>query len=449
MSDNEKLVVIGGDAAGMSCASQAKRKGENIDVTVFEKGQYVSYGACGIPYYVEGYIKNVDNLVHMSPDKFRERRNLDVRIGHEVTEIKPDEKKVVVETDSEEFEEEYNKLMISTGAKPIKPPFEGVELDGVHTVGELPDGKKIKDEINNDSVENVGVVGGGYIGIEMTEAFAENDLNVKMFEMKPRVFPTLEPEMSEMVQDKLIDKGVEVHTNTALKSLKGDGKVETLITEAGEEFDVDLVVLALGIQPNSELAKEAGIETGIQDSIVTDEYMRTNKEDIYAAGDCAQTKHIVTEEPTYIPLALTANKMGMLAGKHIAGIEDPFKGVAGTSITRAFNIEVGRTGLSKKEAEEKGYDVVKSTIKARSKAGYCPGSKIIKISYIMEEGTGKMLGAQIVGEEVGKRIDVVATALNSGYTVHDMLDLDLSYAPPFDPVWDPVLKAARVASKKV
>lgn len=448
---SEPFVIVGGDAAGMSAASKARRENPDLDIIVFEKGDWVSYGACGLPYYVKGEIDELEDLVSVTAEEFRTERNIDLRTHHEVTGIDTERKTVTVDGPEDSFEQSYGTLLIATGASAIVPPFDGVDLEGVHTLHSLPAGGEIRAAIEaDDGPETVGVVGGGYIGIEMAEAFRGQDLDVHLFEMLPHVLAPFGDMVAEQVETELVDNDVELHLDTRVEGFDGDGSVTAVRTEE-DAIPVDMVVIGVGVAPNAELAEEAGIDVGETGAIATDEYGRTNVEDVYAAGDVAEMEHVVTGEPDHVPLALTANRAGRAIGQTVTGSPTEVGPIAGTAVVKAFEQEAARTGIiDEGRAEDAGFDPISVSITSGSRAGYYPGGHPVKINLVADRETEKVLGASMVGVEgVAKRIDTIATALFADMTVEDVEYLDLSYAPPFGPTWDPVLTAAKVLSGKL
>ncbi|MFB6080003.1 MAG: FAD-dependent oxidoreductase [Haloferacaceae archaeon] len=458
------FVVIGGDAAGMSAASKARRSDPDLDVVVFERGQWVSYAACGIPYYVGGEVETLDDLVAVTPEEFVEERRIDLRTAHEVTAIDPDARTVTVEGDGDRFEQSYDHLLVATGASAVAPPFDGTDLDGVFTIRGLDDAAAVRDDVEGWSGSGsgagaggrresseattpraVGVVGGGYVGIEMAEAFAARDAEVHLFEALPHVLDPFGEATAGVVEDHLRERGVSLHLDTPVEGFVGDGRVTGVETESGT-VAVDAVVVGVGVAPNVDLVEGTRIERGPTGAIATDEYGRTNVDDVFAAGDCAEARHVVSGAPAYVPLALTANRAGRAIGSTVTGTPTEVGDIAGTAILKAFDLEVARTGiLDHEEAREAGFDPVTSTITDRSRADYYPGAEEITVTLTADRDTGRVLGGSVVGRDrAGKRIDPVATALHAGMTVTDLQNLDLAYAPPFSPVWDPVLTAARV-----
>ncbi|MFB6154397.1 MAG: FAD-dependent oxidoreductase [Haloferacaceae archaeon] len=447
----ETFVVIGGDAAGMSAASKAKRDDLDLDVVVFEKGDWVSYGACGMPYYVKGEIDSLDDLVSVTPEAFREKRDVDLRLHHEVVGIDPEGGTVTVEHDGETFEQTYDHLLVATGARAVEPPFEGMDLDGVYTMHDMDEAGELRALLDEGGdVETVAVVGGGYIGIEMAEAFHGRGLDVHLFEMLPHVLQPFGETVAAAVEDHLTDQGVTLHLDTAVEGFAGTDRVEA-VDVGDERVPVDLVLVGVGVAPNAELAEASGIELGPTGAVATDEYGRTNYENVYAAGDCAEARNVVTGGPDHVPLALTANRAGRAVGQTVAGDPTPTGDIAGTAVVKAFELEAARTGVIDHEvAESAGFDPVSQTITASSRAHYYPGAAELTVTLTADRETGRLLGGSMVGREgAAKRIDTVATALTEGMTVGEVEYLDLAYAPPFSPVWDPVLTAAKVLNGKL
>lgn len=446
------FVVVGGDAAGMSAASKAKRDDPSLEVIVFEMGQWVSYGACGLPYYVKGEIESLDDLVSLTPEEFIDDRDIDLRLGHEVTAIDTADKTVTVEADGESFDQAYDTLLISTGARALEPPIDGMDLDGVFTLHSMHEGGAVRDFIETKDPDSVGLIGGGYIGLEMAEAFRGRGLHVELFEMLPHVLEPFGEVVAERVEEHLRDEAVDLHLETAVDAIRGDRGRVTAIEAGGEDYPVEMALVGTGIAPNAELAEAAGIELGETGAIATDEYGRTSAEDVFAAGDCAEATNVVTGRPDYVPLALTANRHGRAIGETVASGELTEVGpIAGTAVVKVFDLEVARTGVFDEAlAAEADFDPVSVTIEAESRAHYYPGGKPIRIQLTADADSRRVLGAAMVGREgVAKRIDTVATALHAGMTVDEVEMLDLAYAPPFSPVWDPVLTAAKVLGSKV
>ncbi|APW99640.1 pyridine nucleotide-disulfide oxidoreductase [Halobiforma lacisalsi AJ5] len=445
----DPFVIVGGDAAGMSAASKAKREDPDREVVVFEKGDWVSYAACGMPYYVKGEVDDLEDLVAVTPEEFREERDVDLRTGHEVVAIDPEAKTVTVDADGERFDQPYGDLLIATGARAVEPPFEGFDLEGVFTLRSMDEADAIEDFVDEQEPRTAAIVGGGYVGVEMAEALVERGIDVSVFEMLPRILQPFGEATASTVADHLREQGVDLHLETAVEGFGGVDRVETVQLE-DDAVSADLVVVGVGVAPNVELAEEAGIDLGPTGAIATDEYGRTNYEDVFAAGDCAEEDHVVTGEPDHVPLALTANRAGRAIGTTVAGDPTPTGGTAGTAIVKAFDLGAARTGILEDDrAREAGFDPVSVTIDAATRPHYYPGATELTVTLVADGESGRVLGASVVGEEGVKRIDTVATAVHAELTVAELRNLDLAYAPPFSPVWDPILTAAKVLEGNV
>ena len=451
----ERLVVIGGDAAGMSAASQARRRRgpQDLEIIAFERGDYTSYSACGIPYFVADTVTDVDKLVIRSPDVFRDKQDIDVRIRHEVTEIDLDKRAVTVRNlaDDSESAEGFDLLMVATGGAPIRPPLDGVDAAGIFGVQTLNDGVMVRAIVEDEKPKHAVVVGGGYIGLEMAEAFVVRGMKVTLVEAGPQPMSTLDPDMGELVADAMGKMGIDVLTDESVAGFqKNDtGHVSGVVTDQ-RSLHADIVVLGIGTRPNVTLAENAGIAIGSAGGVVVDRQMQTSIDGVWSGGDCAEKFHRVARKAVTIALGTHANKEGRVAGINIGGGYATFPGVVGTAVSKVCDLEVARTGLKETEAVEAGFDHIVSSIDSTTRAGYFPGAEPIRTKLVVEKRSGRLLGAQIVGKEgAAKRIDALATALWNEMTVDHMLNLDLSYAPPFAPVWNPVLIAARKAWEKV
>ena len=447
MSDT--FVVVGGDAAGMSAASKAKRENPELDVVVFEKGEWVSYAACGMPYYVKGEVEDLEDLVAVTPEEFREERDIDLRTDHEVVGVDPGAGTVTVEGEGETFEQPYDHLLVATGATAVEPPFDGLDLDGVFTIHNMDEAGAIQDYVTERSPDTAAVVGGGYVGIEMAEALSARGADVHLYEMLPHVLQPFGDAVAEVVEEHLRAKGVHLHLDTAVSGFGGEGSVERVDFE-GQSRDADIAVVGVGVAPNAQLAADAGIELGETGAIATDEYGRTNYANVYAAGDCAEARNVVTGEPDHVPLALTANRAGRAIGQTIAADPEPVGGTAGTAIVKAFDLGAARTGVvDEQRAREAGFDPVSVSISAPTRAHYYPGGAELTVTLVADGESGRLLGGTVVGREGAKRVDTVATALAAGMTVSELQKADLAYAPPFSPVRDPILTAANVLESKL
>ena len=450
----ERLVVIGGDAAGMTAASQArKRRGpDDLEILAFERGTYTSYSACGIPYFIGDTVKDLDTLIVRSPEEFKEKQDIEVRIKHEVVGIDLDARRVTVRDlgAGREFEEPYDQLMIATGAVPVRPDLENVDAAGIFGVQVLGDGVAIRKLIDEEEPRRAVVVGAGYIGLEMAEALQLRGIDVTVVERAPEPLMTLDPDMGELVAEAMRGLDITLYMNEGVSGFAvKDGRVTAVVTDA-REIPADIVILGLGARPNSGLARDAGVPIGPSDGIKVDRRMQTEIDGVWAAGDCAEKFHLVSRQPVAIALGTHANKEGRTAGINIGGGYETFAGVLGTAATKVCSLEVARTGLRESEATAAGFEFLTATTRSTTRAGYFPGTSEITTKMIVERVSGRLLGAQIIGQEgAAKRIDVIATALWNEMSVDEMLGMDLSYAPPFAPVWDPVLITARKAWEKV
>ncbi len=446
----ERLVVIGGDAAGMSAASQARkrRSSDDLAITAFERGPYTSYSACGIPYLVGNVVDDFHKLIVRAPEVFRQKHAIEAFIRHEVTEVDLDARRVVVRDLDEgaERSEPFDQLMVATGGVPLRPPLPGIEATGIFGVQTLDDGIAIERFIEEREPARAVVVGSGYIGIEMAEAFSLRGMDVSLVEKGLQPMFTLDPDMGALIADAIRGLDISLYTDEAVTGFESaDGKVSAVVTDH-RTIPADIVVLGLGTRPNVALAEEAGLVTGPSGGVKVDQQMRTESEGVWAAGDCAEKLHLVSREPVSIALGTHANKEGRVAGINIGGGYATFPGVLGTAASKVCGIEVARTGLKESEAETAGFEVLGVTMESTTRAGYYPGAAPITTKLVVERRSGRLLGAQIVGKEgAAKRIDVLAMALWNEMTVADMLNVDLSYAPPFAPLWDPVLIVARKA----
>jgi NADPH-dependent 2,4-dienoyl-CoA reductase/sulfur reductase-like enzyme len=447
----ERLIVIGGCAAGMSAASKARRLNPDLEIVVYEKTGFVSYGSCGLPYYVSGLIEDHNTLVVRTPAQFA-KQGVEIRLHHEVTEIDTENRRVQVTNleDGNSRNENYDKLLIATGARPaMLPGFPLGDLGGVFVLRAVEDGVAVRDFVQRERPRRAVIIGAGYIGVEMAESFHELGLETTIIGRPPQVLKRFDSDMAQLVQDELESKGIRLSLGDEVKALEGDaqGRVRWVISSKGT-FEADLVLLAMGVRPNAALAKTAGVALGETGAIATDSQMRTNLPDVFAAGDCAEAYHRITGRGAYIPLATTANKQGRVAGTNLGGGYAEFEGVVGTAITKVLDVYAALAGLAEKEARALGYAVQSTTIQAGSRAHYYPGGRPMHVKLVVEEGSGRLLGGQIVGDEgAGPRINVLATALHKGMTVEELSRLDLAYVPPIAPVWDPLLVAANVALK--
>ncbi|ASJ08691.1 CoA-disulfide reductase [Thermococcus siculi] len=434
------VVIIGGGAAGMSAASRVKRLKPEWDVKVFEATEWVSHAPCGVPYVVEG-ISPKEKLMHYPPEVFIKKRGIDLHMKAEVIEV--EQGRVRVREEDGEHTYEWDYLVFANGASPRIPAVEGADLPGVFKADLPPDAVAITSYLEQNEVNDVVIVGGGYIGVEMAEAFSARGKNVTVIERGERVMKNaFDREVTDVLEEEM-RKRVNLRTQEILMRIEGEGRVERVVTDAGE-YRADMVILATGIRPNVELAREIGVRIGETGAIWTNEKMETSVENVYAAGDVAETRHLITGRRVWIPLAPSGNKMGYVAGSNIAGKEVHFPGVLGTSVTKFFDVEIGKTGLTEAEAIKEGYDVRTAFIKAQTRPHYYPGAKPIWLKGVVDNETNRLLGVQAVGAEILPRIDTAAAMLTAGFTTRDAFFTDLAYAPPFAPVWDPLIVLARV-----
>ncbi|MBF0375951.1 MAG: FAD-dependent oxidoreductase [Desulfamplus sp.] len=482
-----KFVIIGGDAAGMSAASRAKRNSPEMEVTVLEKSMDVSYSACGMPYNIADPLRDIDDLIVRKADVFREQNKINLLTGHRVDKIDPVAKTVSgviisCSTNSSDpnssrtksnttninqqdihnkFSYPFDKLLIATGAEPLIPNLPGFDLAGVMPLKSLEHGRAIKSYLK--SVKKAVIIGIGYIGLEMCEALKARSIEVVMVKPGSQFLPWMVPELAKVVKQELDVNGVKTYSGYKIKKIErvrvSDKKdnnnllaviCENTISNETLILDADIVIVASGVKPCSELAVEAGLETSISGSISVDKSLKTSDDNIYAAGDCADAVHVVTGEKCWIPLALRANRAGWAVADNVCGIETLLTGVAGTAVFKVFDLQIARTGLTVKEAISSGFDAVEVVIHTRSRAHAHPGSEAVHVAMVGDRKTRRLIGVQMVGKDgVAHRINAAAVALHLKMTVEDFFQTDLAYAPPFGPVWDPLLTAANQLLKKL
>jgi NADPH-dependent 2,4-dienoyl-CoA reductase/sulfur reductase-like enzyme len=427
-----RLLVIGGVAAGLSAAARARRIDPSLEIVVLEKGADVSYGACGLPYYLEGRVARAEQLIVHTPEYFRKERNIAVRTGSRVVSFSHARREVTLEGARGE-RVHYDRLVIATGARPRPPDFEGAALPHVFALHTLADGERLKAYLRDRQPKRAVVIGAGYIGLESADALRRNGLAVTVVEQSGHVLGREDAWITKAVGERLERFRVELQLNTRVADV--------------ERYE--LAIVATGLQPNVQIAADAGIETGRTGAIRVDEHMETNLPGVYAAGDCAETQHLVTGRPAYIPLGTTANKMGRVAGANAAGRRERFGGVVGTAVVNVFGMGVAFSGLSAAHARREGFSPVSARITARSRAGYFDGQPIT-VELVADAASRRLLGGSVLGEDgVEGRINVIATALHNRMRIEDLEQLDLAYAPPFATVWDPVLIAAQQLLKLV
>ncbi len=449
----ERLVVIGGDAAGMSAASQArKRRGlDELEIITYERGRATSYSACGIPYWIGGAVGSEAELIARSPEQHR-ANDIDVRMCTEVVAIDLAGRTVTSRGPDGEQVQAWDSLMYATGSVPMRPDAPGFDAPGVYGVQVLDDGEDLIAELESGRVKRVVVVGGGYIGLELAEACQVRGLDVTVVNRSPTPIGTFDPDIGAFIGDAVEKMGIRLAFGELATRVEtgADGRAVAVHTNTGKRLPADLVVLGLGVRPNVALAVAAGIPLGPSGGIAVDARMRTLVDDVWAAGDCVESVHRLSGQRMVVALGTHANKQGRVAGINLGGGYATFPGVIGTAITKICDLEVARTGLSQAEADAAGYRYVTAHVDSTTKAGYFPGATDIRVKLLAEKRSGRLLGAQIAGREgSGKRIDTLAACIWNEMSVDEVLGLDLSYAPPFSPVWDPVLIAARKAFEAV
>jgi NADPH-dependent 2,4-dienoyl-CoA reductase/sulfur reductase-like enzyme len=461
---SKKILVIGGVAAGPSAASKAKRIDPDADVKIIQNEKVVSYGACGMPYVIEGIVKEFQELIERPADVFKKEYHIDVvtnTCAQKIDRVKKEVHAVDLQS-GVETTYEYDSLVLATGARAIIPNIKGINEqdsggEGVFLIRNYEDGLKIYDSTKTKNASTCVIAGAGLIGLEMAEAFKKRTTGRKMdiaiVEKNDHVLPTmLDKQMARIVQRELEDNGVKVITGERVEEIvrSSSSDVKAIKTNTNRQIDTDFILLGTGVRPNSEIAKDAGIDLGFANAIKVDEYMRTNIPDIFAAGDCATARSYITNEDTYLPLGTTANRQGRIAGENAAGGSARFRGIAGSVITKVFGLYIGKTGLNRQEALNYGFDPIEDEIESITRAGYYPGSKSIWIKIIADRKSRRILGSQIVGGEgVKERIDLIALAMLLKADIRDLASYDACYVPPASPVWEPVNIAASQTAKQL
>ena len=449
----ERVVVVGGDAAGMSAASQAKRlRGDDLDVVALERGRHASYSACGIPYWVGGVVGDVDRLVARTPEQHR-ANGIDLRLRSEAVALDMDRREVEVRDHGagRTYALGFDHLVLATGAQPRRPDVPGIDADGVYGVQTLDDGEELLDGLGREPRRAV-VVGGGYIGVEMAEAMVNRGLDVTVVTRSAEPMATLDPDMGRQVHEAMEGMGIDVRTSVRLDEVAtgSDGRVRAVVTDQGE-LPADLVVLGTGVAPETTLARQAGLPLGRWGGLVTDLQMRVfDAEGVWAAGDCVESIDLVSGNRVHVALGTHANKQGRVVGTNLGGDYATFPGVVGTAVSKVCDLEIARTGLRERDCDAVGFRYLTVRVESTTRAGYYPGAEPVTVKLVVERRSGRLLGVQIVGREgSAKRVDAMAVALWNRMTVEEIVSLDLGYAPPFSPTWDPVLIAARKAADLV
>ena len=442
-----RVIIIGGVAGGATAAARIRRLDEKAEIIIFEKSGYISYANCGLPYYIGGVIEDKEELTLQTPESFWERFNIDVRVQNEALEINPENKTVTVKNlkTGEVYTESYDKLLISTGAKPTRPQMQGIDLDNVFTLRTVEDTYNIKNFVDECKPKSAVVVGGGFIGLEVAENLNEMGVDVTILQRPDHLLNTLDYDMATLVHSRFRKNGVKLKFGVSVQGFEKAKKGVDVLIKGEEPINADMVLLAIGVTPDSTLAKNAGLDLGIKDSIVVNDRMETSARNIYAVGDAVQVKHSITGDNAVISLAGPANKQGRIAADNICGGDSRYKGSMGSSVIKIFDMTVASTGLTEKLAKASEIDYDKIVLSPMSHAGYYPGGKVMTMKVVFEKSTQRIIGAQIVGfDGVDKRIDVLATAMNFGATASDLKDLDLAYAPPYSSAKDPVNMAGFV-----
>lgn len=442
-----RIVIIGAVAAGTSAATKARRNNENAEIVLYEKDSFISYSACSMPYYIGGEIKNIDELIPRNPMYFKDTYNVDIFTLHEVISISPDTKSITIKNLStgEIFTDYYDKLVIATGARAAIPPIKGIDGRHVFTLRNINDMNRIKSFVDTNRPQSVVIIGTGFIGLEACENLKRLGLKVTLLEKLEQIMPGLDEDMAVYVEKHVKEKGVFILTNTSVSEITKN----SVVLSDDKEIKADMVLVSIGVRPNTELASAAGIELGVAGAIHVNTKMQTNLPDIYACGDCTEQYHVITKKPLYRPLGSTANKTGRITGDSITGGALEFKGILGTGIFRIFDMAVAQTGLSEREALASGYETAVCHNITTDKPEYMGGKEMV-IKGIADKASGRLLGTQIVGfEGVDKRIDVFVTAITFKAKVWDLFHLDLAYAPPFSTAKDPVMYTGMILDKEI
>lgn len=441
---NRKVVVIGGVAGGATFAARLRRKDKNAKITIFERGNYISFANCGLPYYIGDVIKKKSNLLLETPENMKKKFNIDVKIRNEVIKIDKENKQVVVKDliNKKEYIEKYDELVIATGSSPIKPNIDGIDNNRIFTLWNINDTDKIKEFILKEKPKSASIIGGGFIGLEMAENLHKQGLEVSIIEMQDQVMPPLDMDMANLLHKEIKKNNVNLILSDGVKSFEDNDKGVKINLQSGKSISSSMVILSIGVKPNSELLKDIGVKLNQKGGVITNEYMQTSEENIYAIGDVIEVTNFVTKEKTMIPLAGPANKQARFLADNMTGTTKKYPGTMGTSIAQIFGLNAASVGLNEKQLKmqnkEKDKDYYSIVISQKSHAGYYPNADMMFLKLIFDKDK-KILGSQIVGKEgVDKRIDVIATAIKFGANIYDLQNLELSYAPPFSSAKDPV-----------
>jgi NADPH-dependent 2,4-dienoyl-CoA reductase/sulfur reductase-like enzyme len=449
-----RILVVGGNAAGMTAASRAKRLDPSLEITILEASSRIAYSICGLPYFLSGLVRDLSELELYSPESLMNERGIEARVQCRVVELRALQRKIVVEHAHPARRDtlSYDKLLIATGYRPITPDIDGVHVNGVFTASRLGDADAIASWLSSKRARRAVVIGGGYVGLEVAEAMVARGLTVTLVDAATQIFSTLDPDMAKLVEDELSLHGVHVMTHRRARRIaaKRDGDVDAVELAAGSlRIPGDLVFIDVGVVPSVELAANAGVALGPTGAIAVNDRLETNLPGVYAAGNCAETHHLVTERPSFIPLGTVAAKQGRVAGENLAGRRSRFIGAVGTSIVKVFDIVAAKTGLNVREAEHAGFSPIVSTVVARARAHYFGGAPA-SVKVIADRDSERLLGAQIVGSaRAASAIDVAAAALTARMTVREASQLDLAYAPPAGALWNPLLVALNTLTREL
>ncbi|HOO28881.1 MAG TPA: FAD-dependent oxidoreductase, partial [Lachnospiraceae bacterium] len=440
----KKTIIIGGVAGGATTAARLRRRDESMQIIMLERGDYISYANCGLPYYIGDVIKSRDALLLQKPEAMKNKFNIDVRVSSEVTKIIPEEKKIEINNrkTGEVYEETYDNLVLATGSSPLKPPIPGILADNIFTLWTIPDTDRIKAFITEKRPKRAAVIGGGFIGLEMAENLHEQGIEVSVIEMQNQVMAPVDPEMANLIHEDMVRNQVDLILGDGVKEFHQQDNGTRIELTSGREVEAELVILSIGVRPNSELAKQAGIALNKRGGVIVDDYLQTSIPDIYAVGDVIEVTHFVTKDKTMVPLAGPANKQARILADNLAGDRKKYEGTLGAAVAKVFDLDVASVGLNEKQLKAAGkvkdQDYFTALINQKSHAGYYPGATPLTLKMLFDK-EGKIYGGQIVGQEgVDKRIDTIASTMRLGGTVFDLEKLELSYAPPFSSAKDPV-----------
>jgi NADPH-dependent 2,4-dienoyl-CoA reductase/sulfur reductase-like enzyme/rhodanese-related sulfurtransferase len=447
----KKLIVVGGVAAGPKAAAKARRCDPEMEIVIYQMEEEISYAGCGLPYYVSGVIKARQELISRTPGQFAQD-GIKVIKNRLIEKIETGKGRVSgrnLDT-GEAFEDQYDRLVLATGAQPIRPRIDGLDLQNVFYLRSIFDADKIYEQVRSEGIQNVVIAGGGYIGLEMAESLVEIGKKVTLVELAPQILTLFDEDLASLLHQYLEKKGVQVFTSEGIAALKGDGGRVARVQTPLRELEADAVLMSLGVRPQADLARQAGLKIGETGAVWVNEKMETSVQGIYAAGDCAETTHLVTGKKTWVPLGSTANKQGRVVGVNACGGNAVFPGVMGTTVFKVFDFAVAKTGLNMREAEKEGFHPIQAIVRGYDRAHYYPGGKESVLKVIADKETGRILGGQAIGEGPSdKFIDILAMALHGKMTSRDLGNVDLAYAPPFSPAMSPVIVASNVLTNKL